>query len=139
MSKRMTINLLTAFSWRRLQIFISEDICAKAGTENAPGGQRRGVLQYSYGKRGLEKWQDWGLIEEDIVLPEKDGFILCDENGVGRVTLLSVIGKGGTAIAYKAIRRRNGSTVTCIVKEYFRNRRKKAGDINGKKQGTGLQ
>ena len=40
-----------------------------------------------------------GLIEEDIVLPEKDGFILCDENGVGRVTLLSVIGKGGTAIA----------------------------------------
>ena len=60
-----------------------------------------------------------GLIEEDIVLPEKDGFILCDENGVGRVTLLSVIGKGGTAIAYKAIRRRNGSTVTCIVKEYF--------------------
>ena len=67
-----------------------------------------------------------GLIEEDIVLPEKDGFILCDENGVGRVTLLSVIGKGGTAIAYKAIRRRNGSTVTCIVKEYFPEQKEKS-------------
>ena len=76
-----------------------------------------------------------GLIEEDIVLPEKDGFILCDENGVGRVTLLSVIGKGGTAIAYKAIRRRNGSTVTCIVKEYFPEQKEKSGRYKREKTG----
>lgn len=76
-----------------------------------------------------------GLIEEDIVLPEKDGFILCDENGVGRVTLLSVIGKGGMAIAYKAIRRRNGSTVTCIVKEYFPEQKEKSGRYKREKTG----
>ena len=76
-----------------------------------------------------------GLIEEDIVLPEKDGFILCDENGVGRVTLLSVIGKGGMAIAYKAIRRRNGSTVTCIVKEYFPEQKEKSGSYKREKTG----
>lgn len=60
-----------------------------------------------------------GLIPEDVVLPLEKGFILCDEKGVGKVTLLSIIGKGGTAIAYKGIRKRKGHTVTCIVKEYF--------------------
>ena len=54
---------------------------------------------------------------------------------VGRVTLLSVIGKGGTAIAYKAIRRRNGSTVTCIVKEYFPEQKEKSGRYKREKTG----
>lgn len=68
-----------------------------------------------------------GLIAEDVVLPVENGFILCDEKGIGRVTLLSIIGRGGTAIAYKAIRNRNGNTVTCIVKEYFPEQKEESG------------
>lgn len=60
-----------------------------------------------------------GLIEDNVVRPVEDGFLLCDEKGAGKITLLSIIGKGGTAIAYKGIRHRNGNAVTCIVKEYF--------------------
>lgn len=61
-----------------------------------------------------------GLIEEnkEIFLPE-DGFMLSSENGVEKVYLMSIIGKGGTAIAYKGIREKNGCRTACIVKEYF--------------------
>ena len=68
-----------------------------------------------------------GLIEEGAVLPVEKGFLLCDEEGVGKVTLLSIIGRGGTAIAYKGIRYRNGNAVTCIVKEYFPEQKETSG------------
>lgn len=76
-----------------------------------------------------------GLIEEGVTLPVERGFILCDEKGVGKVTLLSIIGKGGTAIAYKGIRNRNGNIVTCIVKEYFPEQKEKSGKYTRKKTG----
>ena len=76
-----------------------------------------------------------GLIAEEGTLPVEKGFILCDEKGVGKVTLLSIIGRGGTAIAYKGIRNRNGNTVTCIVKEYFPEQKEKNGKYIRKKTG----
>lgn len=76
-----------------------------------------------------------GLIAEEVTLPVEKGFILCDEKGVGKVTLLSIIGRGGTAIAYKGIRNRNGNTVTCIVKEYFPEQKEKNGKYIRKKTG----
>lgn len=76
-----------------------------------------------------------GLIEEEVLLPVEGGFLLCEEEGIGKVTLVSIIGKGGTAIAYKGIRVRNGSAVTCIVKEYFPEEKEKHGIYSRKKMG----
>ena len=60
-----------------------------------------------------------GLIKEDIVLSSDEAFVLCDSNGTEQVRLIQIVGNGGSAIAYKAIRNKNGSKSVCIVKEYF--------------------
>ena len=60
-----------------------------------------------------------GLIKEDVVLEQNEAFILCDSNGTEQIRLISIIGNGGSAIAYKAIRNKNGSSSVCIVKEYY--------------------
>lgn len=62
----------------------------------------------------------FGLIEErEGVLSPEDGFILSSQDGVETVALLSIIGKGGTAIAYKGLREKKGVRSACIVKEYY--------------------
>lgn len=60
-----------------------------------------------------------GLIKEDIVLSSDEAFVLCDSNGTEQVRLIQIVDNGGSAIAYKAIRNKNGSKSVCIVKEYF--------------------
>ena len=50
-----------------------------------------------------------GLIKEDIVLSSDEAFVLCDSNGTEQVRLIQIVGNGGSAIAYKAIRNKNGS------------------------------
>ena len=79
--------------------------------------------------------QRLGLIAEGVVLPVEKGFILCDDKETGKVILISVIGSGGTSIAYKGIRKRNGNTVSCIVKEYFPEQKAKSGIYVRKKIG----
>lgn len=60
-----------------------------------------------------------GLIKENVVLSSDEAFVLCDSNGMEQVRLIQIVGNGGSAIAYKAIRNKNGSKSVCIVKEYF--------------------
>ena len=60
-----------------------------------------------------------GLIKEDVVLEQNEAFILCDSNGTEQIRLISIIDNGGSALAYKAIRNKNGSSSVCIVKEYY--------------------
>ena len=62
----------------------------------------------------------FGLIEEsEEVLSPNDGFILGSQDGLEKIVLLSIIGKGGTAIAYKGLREKKDLRSACIVKEYF--------------------
>ena len=60
-----------------------------------------------------------GLIKEDVVLDQNEAFILCDSKGNEQIRLISIIDNGGSAMAYKAIRNKNGSSSVCIVKEYY--------------------
>lgn len=61
-----------------------------------------------------------GLIKDDTELSLQDGFLLCDEKGIEQVRLLALIGRGGSCLAYRAVRTRNGrNAACCIVKEYF--------------------
>lgn len=60
-----------------------------------------------------------GLIKDNIELPLQDGFLLCDETGTEQVRLLALISRGGSCLAYRGVRSRNGRNVACIVKEFF--------------------
>mgnify|MGYP004600944031 FL=1 len=60
-----------------------------------------------------------GLIKDNIELPLQDGFLLCDETGTEQVRLLAFISRGGSCLAYRGVRSRNGRNFACIVKEYF--------------------
>lgn len=60
-----------------------------------------------------------GLIKDNIELPLQDGFLLCDETGTEQVRLLALISRGGSCLAYRGVRSRNGRNFACIVKEYF--------------------
>lgn len=60
-----------------------------------------------------------GLLKENEELTPEEGFVLCDTNGIEKVRLIALIGRGGTALAYRGIREKNGRTSSCVVKEYF--------------------
>ena len=59
-------------------------------------------------------------MERQSLIDEKQKITLADEkSGVLKVDLIQVVGRGGTAIAYKGIRYFNGEKQMCIIKEYF--------------------
>lgn len=59
-------------------------------------------------------------MERQSLIDEKQKITLADEkSGVLKVDLIQVVGRGGTAIAYKGIRHFNGEKQMCIIKEYF--------------------